>query len=360
MIGDFNDKMLQLARLRLGMTQKDLSDKSKIPQSIISKIEIGFTMPSPLQIKALAKTLNVQESFFYIPAIPYPAITPLFRRNSTISQKEINRAAAIGSITIAQMTQILKASDLVNENLCDIPFLNPDEYDDGAISVARAARRFFNIPNGAVDNITSLMEDHGVMIFYRTDFPDKIAGYTIYPESFSFPYTFVNSSCQGERIRMTLAHELGHIFMHKFETPDCEREAWDFAEEFLMPEDEFVTSLPGKLTNLRDLIPLKLKWRVSIGAISQRLKKLNIITERTFRYLRIQLSQYGKTEPYTIKKEKPQLYTAVLDYCNKKLNYTQSELEYLTGFNSTEFDEYYIQSNPFQRRFSIYGATSKE
>lgn len=352
MNSEFNRTMLQLARLRLGLSQTELSERSGIPQSVISKAELGSLIPKADQIKKLADALDVKKSFFAIQSPAYASMTPVFRKRSTMSQKDINRAESIGSITVAQMNNILRASGLDGMNICDIPFLDPDGYEEGGIAVARAARQFFGLPKGAIDNITSLMEDHGVMIFFRNDFPGKIDGYTIYPESFAFPYTFVNSACQGERVRMTLAHELGHIFMHKYETPKCEIEAWDFAGEFLMPEDQFLSDLPRRLTNLNALLPLKFKWKVSLGAIAQRLKNLEVISDRTFRYLRIQLSKYGKTEPYPITMENPELYHDVFNYCQEKLDYSLKELKEYTGFNDEEFSIYYI-NQPKQSTFRL-------
>lgn len=350
MITEFNGVMLRLARQRIGLSQAELSLKSGVSQSVISKAEIGLSSPMAEQITKLADSLDVKESFFYIQSPAYSSMTPIYRKRTTIPQKEIYKATSIGSITVAQISKIMNAADL--ENNCDIPFISPDRYEEGSISVARAARQFFGLPKGAVENITSIMEDHGAMIFLRTDFPGKIDGFTIYPEGFSFPYIFANALCQGERLRMTLAHELGHIFMHRFETPECEDEAWDFAGEFLMPEDEFREDLPQRLTSIKALLPLKFKWKVSIGAIVQRLKKLELITDRTFRYLRIQLSKYGKTEPYPIPMEKPELCHDVFNYCQNNLGYSLDELEECTGFNLEELNTCYI-NQPKQSLFKL-------
>jgi Zn-dependent peptidase ImmA (M78 family) len=36
-------------------------------------------------------------------------------------------------------------------------------------------------------------------------------------------------------LRWTLVHEIGHILMHRFPTDNMEREADEFAAEFLLP-----------------------------------------------------------------------------------------------------------------------------
>ena len=342
-IVNFNTSMFQLSRQRLCLSQKELSERTGISQSTLSKFEIGLSVPNLLQVKQLAKALGVLPSFFFIQSPAYSSMTPMYRKRASISQKEVNKAASIGAIIVAQVQTVLNVVGL--NNRCSLPYLPPDEYSDGSAGVARAARAYMGLPSGPVIDLTSTMEDHGIMIFFRTDFSEKIDGYTIYPSTFSFPFTFINSLCQGERVRMTLAHELGHIFMHKFDTPNCEEEAWDFAGEFLMPEDEFTDNLPSRITNLRALLPLKFKWKVSLGAIAQRLWKLNIISDNTFRYLRIQLSQYHKSEPYPIKMEKPELCYQLFAYCTDTLNFSLKDLEIITGFNNDEFRYYYFPSH---------------
>lgn len=51
------------------------------------------------------------------------------------------------------------------------------------------------------------------------------------------PVIVVNSANPTDRIRWTLAHEIGHLVLHREDsTDDMEKEADAFAAEFLMPE----------------------------------------------------------------------------------------------------------------------------
>lgn len=343
----FNGDMLQLARNRLGLTQKDLSEKSGIPQSVLSKIEIGFTTPNSSQIKALSSSLEVRPSFFEFSNANYPTLTPLiYRKRETVTQKELNRVSAIGNITVHQISKLLNHCDLSNET--NLPFFDPSEYNpddsiEGARQIARVMRQYLGIPKGPIKSMVDILENNGVIVFYRFDFPSKIDGFTIFP-TMQFPYVFANADCQGEKIRMTLAHELGHIIMHRFETPTCEDEAWAFADEFLAPEEEFVNDLPlgmERITNIKMLFPLKFKWKISVKAMVKILSDSGRLSQRTSRYLYAQLSPYRKAEPYPIAIERPRIVDSLIDYCRNTLALSEDSICSMMGFSRDEYESWY-------------------
>ena len=343
----FNGDMLQLARNRLGMTQKDLSEKSGISQSVLSKIEIGFTTPNTSQIKVLSSALEVRPSFFEFSNANFPTLTPLiYRRRETVTQKELNRVSAIGNITIHQIGRLLEHCDISNET--NLPFFDPSEYNpddpiEGARQIARVTRQYLGIPKGPIKSMVDVLENNGVIVLYRFDFPNKIDGFTIFP-TMQFPYVFANADCQGEKIRMTLAHELGHIIMHRFETPTCEEEAWAFADEFLAPEEDFVNDLPTcveRITNINMLFPLKFKWKISVKAMVKMLSDSGRLPIRTSRYLYAQLSPYRKAEPYPIAIEKPKIVDSLINYCKNTLALSEDSICSMMGIGSDEYSSWY-------------------
>ena len=74
-------------------------------------------------------------------------------------------------------------------------------------------------------------------------------GLSIYePGDILPPMIFLNPDMPGDRWRLTLAHELGHIVLHHHqrmlpEHHELEREAYDFATEFLAPRQESASHL---------------------------------------------------------------------------------------------------------------------
>lgn len=90
----------------------------------------------------------------------------------------------------------------------------------------------------------------------------------------------------GYRSRFDLAHELGHLILHRHIPRPTERErhkqleaqAHRFAGAFLLPAETFANEVHTPVT-LDDLLLLKRRWGVSVAAIIMRLRALKILDE---------------------------------------------------------------------------------
>ncbi|MCA1702173.1 MAG: ImmA/IrrE family metallo-endopeptidase, partial [Actinobacteria bacterium] len=128
-----------------------------------------------------------------------------------------------------------------------------------------------------------------------------------------------------DRVRWGVGHELGHLALHPgpIAGVDIEKEANQFAAEFLVPAETFAQEVSGPVT-LTTLMMLKTRWRISMQALVMRCRDLGAITERQARYLFQQISVRGwrKAEPVEIPVERPRalrqmaemLYGMPLDY----------------------------------------------
>ena len=78
----------------------------------------------------------------------------------------------------------------------------------------------------------------------------------------------LNRNHPADRMRFTLAHELGHIVMHRFPTINMEREADEFAACLLVPTNDIKTYFfAARKVDLRLLAALKPEWRVSMASL---------------------------------------------------------------------------------------------
>jgi Zn-dependent peptidase ImmA (M78 family) len=105
----------------------------------------------------------------------------------------------------------------------------------------------------------------------------------------------------GDRLRLSVAHELGHLVLHsnlRGTQASMEKEAFEFAGEFLMPESALRDEILPPIT-LMTMAQLKRRWGVSLQALVRRAKALEIITDRQYRYFFEQISLKGwrKQEP---------------------------------------------------------------
>lgn len=87
------------------------------------------------------------------------------------------------------------------------------------------------------------------------------------------------------RHRFTAAHELGHLILHGGDEPSGaakEKEADEFAAEFLMPMDAIRDELPRRL-NFQELDRLSLAWGVSVEALIYRCHEVGSLSEGAYR-----------------------------------------------------------------------------
>ena len=104
------------------------------------------------------------------------------------------------------------------------------------------------------------------------------------------------SSVPGDRFRLTLAHELGHLLIHARYADGTEGQANQFASALLFPKADFEAAMPER-PQLRDFIALKASWGVSVAALIYRSHELEYVNDVRYRALQIQMSKWHRSEP---------------------------------------------------------------
>ena len=106
------------------------------------------------------------------------------------------------------------------------------------------------------------------------------------------------------RYRFTCAHELGHLLLHSNPLPGDrvqEREADEFATEFLTPRAEIEPLLPRTM-RLATLGQLSETWGVSVESLVRRMGECRVVSEISVRraYQRLNgLADFRRDEPVT-------------------------------------------------------------
>ena len=337
-----NFSLLKLARKIRKRTQGEGAERSGISQSTYSKIEKGLLAASEAQVAKIAAALHFPPDFFYQNADISPALTP-FRKKASIKLRDIEAAEAEGNLYRLFLDKLLD-----NENLLYEPISYQQEVDDDYSAavlaapedIARECRRIFGIPNGPIHNLTGVLEDNGFFIIHR-ELPKGIDGFMLLPSrSAKVNYIIIlNKDYPGERMRFSLAHELGHIIMHT--KLGVEEEANQFASELLMPEAKISPYLM-RARSLYDYLPIKKIWGVSIQALLHRAKTLKIITETQYKSFNVRISQLGyrQKEPAPLPREKPDLL-AELNRAYKSFGFTLSEILELLCISKENYIEYF-------------------
>jgi Zn-dependent peptidase ImmA (M78 family) len=180
------------------------------------------------------------------------------------------------------------------------------------LMAAKVTRTAFGLsPDLPITHLVRTLEKHGV---YVLALPIEVPGHDAFSTWMDSnprrPVIVITQTDAGDRLRFSVAHELGHLVLHR--SPKglarIENEANSFAAEFLVPADAVRSEMNLPLT-LTALASLKARWGVSMQTLVTRARDVGIITESQRRYLFQQISARGwrKKEPVAVPLETPRL-----------------------------------------------------
>lgn len=342
----FSDKVkpqrIALARESRLMLQSELARAIGVSQGKLSKMETGFLEVSDAYLDRISKVLSYPKSFFYENSEIYPLGLNYYRKNKGIPNRTFRAIEASVNLRRDEIEKLLKSVDFefdLKIPKCDI---DDEKYGGSPETIARSVRKYWRLPRGPIENLTDLVESAGIIII-PCDFGTRaFSGIGTWTQD-GVNLIFVNRKMPGDRMRFTIAHELGHIIMHRLSTETMEDEANRFASEFLMPAETIKPQLSG--LRLDKLAQLKLHWKVSMQAILMKAKDLGSIGERQYRYLWGQMGSLGYrlSEPieYAIPQEKPSLLSDIVTTHLKEIGFGITELAELLKLHEDEFTALY-------------------
>ena len=343
----FNHYMMTVARDARGLTQGELATKLNLVQGTVSKYETGSHDPPREFVEDLATALRFPAAFFYEPGRPYGLPPFHYRRRKKLSAKALARIIAEMNIRRLHLTKMLLSFEMKRNTF--IPEIDQDEYrgrGKGSLQAedaARIVREMWMLPSGPISNMVELLEENGGVVVpcdFGTDLLDamsqRIDGLPV--------LFFVNVNAPSDRLRHTLAHELGHMVLHTLTVKsdeEMEEEADEFAGAFLLPADEIRPQL--RRFDLRQVANLKIYWKSSMAAIAVRAQRLNLITPYQSKMFWLEMGKLGyrKREPNEPPREHPRLLRQMISFHMKKLGYSVSEMANLLMIDLLEFQDMY-------------------
>ena len=265
----FNPEMMIIAREARGLSQTELAERAGVRQGTISKAEGGALIPSPSLLNAVSRTLEFSADLFEQADTVYGFNSTVFfhRKRQSMPDRILRKLHAHMNLTRMRIARLLRAHPLTSQfRFRRTP---PGEYEGGVAALARITRAAWMLPSGPVRSVTEAIENAGGLVVpfdFGTRQADAISEWIEgYPPIFLIN---TNSEVPGDRLRLTLAHEIGHIIMHEGPSPNIEDEANSFGAEFLMPRREIRGALYA--LNMAKLADHKRHWKVSMAALIQR------------------------------------------------------------------------------------------
>ncbi len=290
---------LKGARIAAGLSLRDLAAQVGVSATAISKYERGEDVPGSGILLRLASSLGVRVEFFLRP-VTVKVSEPCYRKRSALGVK-------------ARRTIQARIQEALERRLEAEALFPGEEHPQFSLpEIPREARSFAEIEAAAValreawdlgldpvESVVEVLEEQGIKV-QLVDAPEAFDACTFFAND-GIPVIAVRGGLPGDRQRLDLLHELGHLLLRVGGELDEERTAFRFAAAFLVPESmaRFELGAQRSALSLEELQLLKCRWGLSMQAWIRRASDLGIIPGATAvsYYKRFRQRGWHKVEP---------------------------------------------------------------
>ena len=307
---------LRRFRLARGMSLNDLAVATNrvVSSQTLSKYEHGDRQPSARVLNQIAAAFGVKSSQLW--GKPPCHVEPIaFRKSTRLRKKEQERIESFVAEEFEKriylQTKLCEASPL-ELPILKIPIRSLVDTETAALQL----RDLLNLGIDPIANLIRVLEDHGIHII------EIVTGETFdgisavaqdpYNDTLLAAAIATRTPVPGDRQRLNITHELGHLILALDGNVDAEKAAFRFGAAFLAPAEQLHYDVGDKRNKIKieELVYLKKRYGLSIQAILFRLKDLEIITDTCYKNWCIQISQRGwkKQEPVNIPPETPKRF----------------------------------------------------
>ena len=280
----------------LSMDQLGMRLPNKAHRQTIAKYECDVMKPRKHTLQAICKVLYI-DPFFMDSGRDFYLSSPRHRNpnNSTIPEDIMNQ--------LLGETSTWLASYFYKEREAGLPapkFINP--LNDIIIKTradvelaANTLRQKWHIGDGPIASLCRLVERKGIKM-QNTPLPKDVLGMSLWAEN-CYPLILINFDervTSTERLRFTVAHELGHLLL-RFDDEvefECKKPNEDpieklceiFAACLLLPRQTFIEEIGSHrdFLTLKELIDLKEQYGVSIAALVHQAWDFRIISREHY------------------------------------------------------------------------------
>ena len=353
----FVGSRLREAREARQMTAVALSELIGVTPSGISLYERGHSSPSPDVLQKITAALNFKNAFFMRPEEDTTDTSrqTIFERSRSSATKATRMRAQHRRVWLREIIQYLnKFIEFPMPDVRSSPFQSNwlSTSDADIESAAKDARRFWNLGDGPISNVTLLVENHGVVVTLIDMNANNLDAFSTWDSADDRPYIVLGSDAQSAfRTRFNVCHELGHLILHDNVSPSefndrkyfgiIESQADRFAAAFLAPATTFAVDMTTP--SLEVFRILKPKWRTSIKMMIHRAQELEIIDREEARRLYINYNRRGwnREEPLDgdYQLEKPRLVRRAFEAIAENSIIERSQISAALPFNPEDIEQ---------------------
>lgn len=326
-------KRFRIARC-LTLADLEIAIDRQVSAATLSKYENGTLQPSAKILNRIASVYDVKSAQLWgEPSCHVEQVA--FRKRTKLGKREQDR---IKAFVAEELEKRVWFQDQIHEqNTIELPILGIEVKNiDDAEDAAQTVRDALNLGIDPINNLMSVLEDQGIYII-ETNASESFDGISTLARdsdgNLCAASIAVRNGTPGERQRLNLAHELGHLILNTNVNVDPEDAAYRFGSAFLAPAEKLRKDVGQKRKRFykKQLFDLKNRYGMSIQAILYRLKDLEIITEDYYRKFFIDINKWGwrKNEPINIPPEKPQRFSKQVHHAYSEGLITEKDVKRL-------------------------------
>ncbi len=287
-MNDVIGRNIKKARELAGLSQEELAELLGVSRATLSAIENGHIAIDSTKLLAAARVLGRPVSDFF--QEEEEAMVLLYRGAADAAAPPAARSAFERFCkAYRELEEIVGVADsqLPPPDYSASPGAEsrPEQF---AVQVASSERQRLRLgERDPIGNVFQLLEEQGVRIFRYQVEHDEVFGVSAFSPKYG-PCILLNKANTMERQIFSLAHEYGHLLMHRRYYQSSEPSAGldkehpmeimasDFAANFLVPaaglREVFLRDIGQKKIGLEDLVFLKRYFKVSAQMLLRRLR----------------------------------------------------------------------------------------
>ncbi|NTU83634.1 MAG: helix-turn-helix domain-containing protein [Chloroflexales bacterium] len=304
-------KQLRLAR---GMSLDALAATlgGAVTKQALSKYELGKAAPSPRVLALLAVALGVKAAQLVAP--PDLQVEFLgYRRRASLPKREQERVESHISDALERRVQLQDRLQLDAALDLDVRGIAVARVEDAERAAAQVRARW-GLGLEPLASVTATLEDHFVHVL-EIDGDRRFDGISAVVRTsdgqVAAAAVVSDEKVAGERQRLNLAHELGHLTMEVSALPEDQEEtaAFRFGAALLAPAEVIRQEVGATRSSIsaHELLLLKQRFGMSVQALLRRLRDLEIITASYYKQWCIDINRLGwrREEPGQLPREEP-------------------------------------------------------
>ena len=226
----FGKRLMQLRLARkLSLEDLSISIGGLVTKQSLSKYELGKSQPSALVLAKIAAALDVKASYF----MSEPTISVKFvayRKSASLLNSEQKQVEQ--SVTLALEDRVRVQTLIGDPAMEPLPLARFKVKSMGDTEIhAQSLRKAWELGSDPIANVTAMLEDHRLCVFGIGASPkfDGISavGYDS-ANNIQAAAIVTRQGVAGERQRLNLTHELGHLVLDVAKDVDAEKSGFPF------------------------------------------------------------------------------------------------------------------------------------